>query len=87
MVDGGGQVRGAGGALDVGPGCRAEVLRQAHLYPLLQLKWQSEARSQLKYFLIWGEIEFLTENKNNVENLSFPKLIFIQKKLPSQTAD
>ena len=41
MVDGGGQVGRAGGALDVGPGGRAVVLLQAHLYPLLQLKSHS----------------------------------------------
>ena len=41
MVDGGGEVGSTGGALDVGPGQRAVVLLQAHLYPLLQLKWQS----------------------------------------------
>ena len=38
MVDGGGEVGSAGGALDVGPGCGAEVLGQTHRYPLLQLK-------------------------------------------------
>ena len=67
MVDGGGEVSRAGGALDVGLGHRAVVLLEAHLYPLLQLK----CRSELGFHFNSGEKSLSVSQKyvfNLVEN-------------------